>query len=43
MVYGCGNQTLKFVVFVANLLIFIFGALVCGFSLWVTPHSTGDE
>ncbi|KAH7731419.1 Protein TSP-9 [Aphelenchoides avenae] len=34
MVYGCGNQTLKFVVFVANLLIFIFGALVCGFSLW---------
>jgi hypothetical protein len=34
MVYGCGNQLLKFLVFVTNLLIFIFGALICGFSLW---------
>ncbi|KAI1729436.1 tetraspanin family domain-containing protein [Ditylenchus destructor] len=34
MVYGCGNQLIKFFVFVTNLLIFVFGALVFGFSLW---------
>lgn len=34
MVYGCGNQLIKFCVFVTNLLIFVFGALVFGFSLW---------
>jgi hypothetical protein len=35
MVYGMGNQMVKFMVFVANLLIFIFG-LLFGFSLWVS-------
>jgi len=34
MVYGCGNQLVKFVVFATNLLIFICGGLICGFSLW---------
>lgn len=34
MVYGCGNQFVKFVVFITNLLLFIFGGLICGFSLW---------
>ena len=31
-----GNQMVKFMVFVANLLIFIFGGLLFGFSLWVS-------
>ncbi|KAE9552765.1 hypothetical protein FO519_004027 [Halicephalobus sp. NKZ332] len=34
MVYGCGNQLIKFVVFATNLLIFFCGGLICGFSLW---------
>uniref|UniRef100_A0AC34PW04 Tetraspanin n=1 Tax=Panagrolaimus sp. JU765 TaxID=591449 RepID=A0AC34PW04_9BILA len=34
MVYGCGNNFVKFVVFITNLLLFIFGGLICGFSLW---------
>uniref|UniRef100_A0A915DF27 Tetraspanin n=1 Tax=Ditylenchus dipsaci TaxID=166011 RepID=A0A915DF27_9BILA len=34
MVYGCGNQLIKFLVFIANFLIFVFGALILGFSLW---------
>ncbi|TKR68211.1 hypothetical protein L596_024225 [Steinernema carpocapsae] len=34
MVYGCGNQVIKFLVFSTNFLIFAFGALTLGFSLW---------
>ncbi|CAD6187127.1 unnamed protein product [Caenorhabditis auriculariae] len=34
MVYGCGNSCIKLLFFVVNLLICVFGALVCGFSLW---------
>ncbi|KAK0417790.1 hypothetical protein QR680_013211 [Steinernema hermaphroditum] len=34
MVYGCGNQVIKFLVFSTNFLIFAFGALIFGFSLW---------
>ena len=34
MVYGCGNQLIKFLVFTTNLLIFVFGGLIFGFSLW---------
>ncbi|CAB3401105.1 unnamed protein product [Caenorhabditis bovis] len=34
MVYGCGNSCIKLLFFIVNLLICIFGALVCGFSLW---------
>lgn len=34
MVYGCGNQLIKFFVFTTNLLIFLFGGLIFGFSLW---------
>lgn len=35
MVYGCGNRTVKFLFFTANLLICLFGALLFGFSLWI--------
>uniref|UniRef100_A0A7E4ZPW6 Tetraspanin n=1 Tax=Panagrellus redivivus TaxID=6233 RepID=A0A7E4ZPW6_PANRE len=34
MVYGCGNNFVKFIVFLVNLLLFVFGSLICGFSLW---------
>jgi len=34
MVYGCGNNTIKFLVFIANLVIFLFGGLIFSFSLW---------
>lgn len=34
MVYGCGNRLIKFSLFIANLLIFIFGGLIFGVSLW---------
>ena len=34
MVYGCGNQLIKFFVFIANFFIFLFGGLIFGFSLW---------
>jgi hypothetical protein len=30
MVYGCGNQLIKFLVFTANFLIFLFGGLIFG-------------
>ncbi|KJH40982.1 tetraspanin family protein [Dictyocaulus viviparus] len=34
MVYGCANSCVKFLFFLFNLLICIFGALIFGFSLW---------
>jgi hypothetical protein len=34
MVYGIGNRMVKFLVFIANFLIFVFGGLIFGFSLW---------
>uniref|UniRef100_A0A914BZ70 Tetraspanin n=1 Tax=Acrobeloides nanus TaxID=290746 RepID=A0A914BZ70_9BILA len=34
MVYGCGNNIVKFLVFTTNLLLFVFGGLIGGFSLW---------
>uniref|UniRef100_A0A0N5BWX1 Tetraspanin n=1 Tax=Strongyloides papillosus TaxID=174720 RepID=A0A0N5BWX1_STREA len=34
MVYGCGNQLIKFFVFVSNFLIFAFGAVIFSVSLW---------
>ncbi|KHJ98401.1 tetraspanin family protein [Oesophagostomum dentatum] len=34
MVYGCANSCVKFLFFLVNLLICIFGALIFGFSLW---------
>uniref|UniRef100_A0A915PN89 Tetraspanin n=1 Tax=Setaria digitata TaxID=48799 RepID=A0A915PN89_9BILA len=34
MVHGCGNRTLKFLFFTANLLICLFGAFIFGLSLW---------
>ncbi|KAE9415627.1 hypothetical protein Angca_007635 [Angiostrongylus cantonensis] len=34
MVYGCGNSCVKFLFFLVNLCICIFGALIFGFSLW---------
>jgi len=35
MVYGAANQMIKFFVFISNFLIFLFGGLLFGFSLWV--------
>ncbi|VDP16316.1 unnamed protein product [Heligmosomoides polygyrus] len=34
MVYGCANSCVKFLFFLVNLLICVFGALIFGFSLW---------
>lgn len=34
MVHGCGNRTVKFLFFTANLLICLLGALIFSFSLW---------
>jgi len=34
MVYGIGNRMVKFLIFVSNFLIFLFGGLIFGFSLW---------
>jgi len=34
MVYGIGNRMIKFLIFVSNFLIFLFGGLIFGFSLW---------
>jgi hypothetical protein len=34
MVYGCGNNLVKTVVVVINFLLFFFGSLIFGFSLW---------
>uniref|UniRef100_A0A0N4ZMT9 Tetraspanin n=1 Tax=Parastrongyloides trichosuri TaxID=131310 RepID=A0A0N4ZMT9_PARTI len=34
MVYGCGNQLIKFFVFASNFLIFTFGAVIFSISLW---------
>uniref|UniRef100_A0A0R3RQT6 Tetraspanin n=1 Tax=Elaeophora elaphi TaxID=1147741 RepID=A0A0R3RQT6_9BILA len=34
MVHGCGNRTVKFLFFTANLLICLFGGIIFGFSLW---------
>lgn len=42
MVYGAGNQMIKFLVFIANLLIFIFGAMLFGFSLWANLDKNFD-
>lgn len=44
MVYGWGNQTIKFLVFISNLLIFIFGGIIFGFSLWANldPNFAGN-
>lgn len=42
MVYGASNQMIKFLVFIANLLIFIFGAMLFGFSLWANLDSNFD-
>lgn len=35
MVYGCGNQVLKFVLCAFNLALLVLGGLICGFSVWV--------
>ena len=43
MVYGAGNQMIKFLVFIANLLIFIFGGLLFGFSLWANLDQNFDQ
>lgn len=32
--YGCANSCVKFLFFLVNLLICVFGALIFGFSLW---------
>jgi hypothetical protein len=34
MVYGCGNNVVKFTVVVINFFLFFFGSLIFGFSLW---------
>ncbi|CAD5215350.1 unnamed protein product [Bursaphelenchus okinawaensis] len=34
MVYGCGNQMIKFLLFICNFGLFLFGALIFSFSLW---------
>jgi len=34
MVHGCGNNMIKLLMFAANLVIFVFGGLIFGFSLW---------
>lgn len=34
MVAGCGNQTVKLLVFIFNFLIFVAGAVILGVSLW---------
>ncbi|KAI6188170.1 Tetraspanin [Aphelenchoides besseyi] len=34
MVYGVGNNLTKFLVFTTNFLLFVFGGLIFGFSLW---------
>lgn len=36
MVYGIGNRCLKLLMFLMNFLIFVFGAIVFGISLWIT-------
>ncbi|CAD5221302.1 unnamed protein product [Bursaphelenchus xylophilus] len=34
MVYGCGNQMIKFFMFICNFALFLLGALIFSFSLW---------
>lgn len=35
MVYGCGNKSIKFLLFFAYFLVFIIGWLIIGVSLWI--------
>lgn len=36
MISGCGNQLIKFLLFGVNFLLFLFGGIVFGVSLWAT-------
>ncbi|KAL7079392.1 hypothetical protein ACQ4LE_001078 [Meloidogyne hapla] len=43
MVYGATNQMIKFFVFITNFLIFLFGGLLFGFSLWANLDKNFDK